>query len=443
MPLEMGESRGCIVLVMHTTSYNAEAFVSACENAGVEAVIASDRCHVLDGVWRWPTDSLVIDFYDPQGAAAVIAQRLRSDGRPVRAVLPVGGEAAALVAALAAENLGLRSNAPAAAEAAANKQRMRELCAAAASRGEPIRVPRFLSVAFDETPAAVSVLVAQAVGWPCVVKPLLLSGSRGVMRADDPGSLAGVLARLARLLSTPALLEMDDVASRRILIEEFVTGAEVALEGLLNEGALQTLALFDKPDALDGPFFEETLYVTPSRHPPAVQAEVERAVSAAARALGVSTGPVHAEVRLAPRGPVVIELAARSIGGLCSRALRFGTGLTLEDLLVRHALGDGVRGVGRESAAAGVMMIPIPHGGVLKEVRGVSSARALDGIEDVVITARPGETLVPLPEGASYLGFIFARGQAPSGVEATLRAAHGHLAFDIAPLLPVLHGGGL
>ena len=213
----------------------------------------------------------------------------------------------------------------------------------------------------------------------------------------------------------------------------------MAVEGLLSDGALQTLALFDKPDPLDGPFFEETIYVTPSRHPPAVQAEIEEAVSAGARALGLSTGPVHAEVRLAQEedGPVVIEVAARSIGGLCSRTLRFGTGLSLEDLLVRHALGDAVAGLPRENVAAGVMMIPIPRHGVLKEVRGVAAARAVEGIEDVVISIRPGETLVPLPEGSSYLGFIFARGRSPSVVEASLRAANRHLAFEIAPLLPV------
>lgn len=436
--VDTGAPRGSIVLVMHTTSYNLEAFVTACRNAGVKAIVASDRCHVLDGVWRWPADSLVIDFYDPVGAAAVIAGQLKLNGHaPVRAVLPVGGEVAALIATLAAERLGLPGNTPAGVASAANKLRAREICAAAAARGEKIRVPRFLSVAFDEVPADVAVKVEKSIGWPCVVKPLLLSGSRGVMRADDPAGLAVALARLHKLLSTPALLKMDDVASRQVLIEKFVKGPEVAVEGLLSDGALRTLALFDKPDPLDGPFFEETIYVTPSRHPAAVQAKVEEAVSAGARALGLRTGPIHAEVRLASEDPVVIEVAARSIGGLCSRTLRFGTGLSLEDLLVRHALGDAVGDLPRENSAAGVMMIPIPRHGVLKEVRGVAAARAGEGIEDVVISMRPGETLVPLPEGSSYLGFIFARGRSPSAVEASLRAANRSLAFEIAPLLPI------
>jgi hypothetical protein len=318
---------------------------------------------------------------------------------------------------------------------------------------------------FDADPSGVAAQVTREIGWPCVVKPLLLSGSRGVIRADDPAGLTIALARVHKLLSDPALLALADdlVASRQILIESFVSGPEVAVEGLLTDGVLRTLAIFDKPDPLDGPFFEETICVTPSRHAPAVQAQVEAGVARAARALGLRTGPIHAEVRLAPPGAgagvgvgvgvgagaerlpaaVVIEIAARSIGGLCSRTLRFGTGLSLEDLLVRHALQqagggqDGVRGLGREGAAAGVMMIPIPRAGVLGEVRGVPAARALPGIEDVAITIRPGETLVPLPEGASYLGFIFARGQSPSVVEAVLREAHGLLSFEIAPRLPL------
>ncbi len=437
---DVAVARSSIVLVMHTTSYNVEAFVSACQRAGVRAVIASDRCHVLDGAWQWPSDSVTIDFHDPAGAAAAIAERIASAGLPPpRAVIPIGGEAAALVATRTAERLDLRANAWAAAEAAANKLRMRELCAAAQARGEAVRVPRFRVFPFDADPARVAIDVAENVGWPCVVKPLLLSGSRGVIRADDPAGLAAALARVYAILSTPALLAMSDdgIACRQVLVESFIPGPEVALEGVLTDGTLRTLAFFDKPDPLDGPFFEETLYVTPSRHAAATQAQVEEAVRAVARAVGLVTGPIHAEVRLSPDGPVVIEIAARSIGGLCSRTLRFGAGFSLEDLLVRHALGRDVQSLVREDAATGVMMIPIQRAGILKEVGGVARARAVGGVEDLVITTRPGETLVPLPEGASYLGFIFARGDSPEQVEASLRAAHGQLTFEIVPRLPL------
>jgi hypothetical protein len=440
----MGRDR--IVLVVHTTGYGVEAFIEAGRGLGAEVVIASDRCPVLDRHWSWPVDSLVIDLYDPPAAAAVIAAAAEARPEaPVRAILPVGGEVPALVAALAARRLGLPGNHPQAVAAAGNKLLMRQRCAAAGSAAAAgVRVPRFLAVAFDADPDGVANQVAASIGWPCVVKPLLLSASRGVMRADDAHGLRVALERLRRMLGRPELLQMDPVAGRQVLIESFVPGPEVALEGLLHAGGLRTLALFDKPDPLDGPFFEETIYVTPSRLPPATQAAVAAAVAAAAGALGLVTGPVHAELRLGAGRPVVIDLAARPIGGLCSRTLRFDHGaardLSLEELLMRQALGGKIGEVGeiaREARASGVMMIPIPRGGVLIDVGGLDAARAVAGVEELVISARPGEKLVPLPEGASYLGFIFARAGHPAAVEASLREAHRRLSFQIAPTLPL------
>jgi biotin carboxylase len=307
---------------------------------------------------------------------------------------------------------------------------MRELLRAAG-------VPTPRGFACDrETPLEeVARRVEAEVGWPCVIKPLLLAASRGVMRVDDPHDLAHKLPRLSRLLATPEVAELDPTFARQVLVEAFVSGPEVALEGVLDHGQLRTLALFDKPDPLEGPFFEETIYVTPSRLPTAIQEAVRAVTAAAATAMGLVTGPVHAELRLAPAGPVVIEVAARSIGGLCSRMLRFGTGLSLEELLVRHALGEDVARLEREQAAAGVMMLPIPQAGVLKAVDGVDAALEVDGVEDVVISQELGRELVPLPEGASYLGFVFARGTHPAGVERALRRAHERLRFTIVPLL--------
>ena len=229
----------------------------------------------------------------------------------------------------------------------------------------------------------------------------MLSGSRGVMRADDPATLAAAVARLERLLADPAVRRPDPEAAGHYLVESFVAGPEFALEGILTRGALQVLALFDKPDPLDGPTFEETIYVTPSRLPAADQRRVADAVAAAARALGLETGPVHAELRWSPAdGPVLIEMAARPIGGLCARSLRFESGFSLEDVVVRHAL--GARDVpARVAGASGVMMIPTPARvpSALRAVDGVDAARAVAGIDDVVISVRVGETLVPLPEG--------------------------------------------
>ncbi|MGH6720232.1 MAG: ATP-grasp domain-containing protein, partial [Alphaproteobacteria bacterium] len=197
-------------------------------------------------------------------------------------------------------------------------------------------------------------------------------------------------------------------------------------------GTLETLALFDKPDPLDGPFFEETIYVTPSRLPDPVQARIRQVGQDACKALGLAEGPVHAELRLNERGPWVLEVAARSIGGLCSRTLRFGTGMTLEEVILRHALDWPIASLAREGRAAGVMMLPIPRAGRLRAVRGTEAAADVAGIEEVAITAHPEQELVPLPEGWQYLGFVFARAETPAAVEAALREAHARLAFDIA-----------
>jgi len=304
--------------VTHTTSYGAAGFVEACRRAGSAVVLASDRCHLLDRAWHWPTDSLVIDFSDPEEAAAVIAAADTPASR-IAAVLSIGGELPAKVAAAAARRLGLAANAPAAMAAAANKLLMRRRLAAASD--PTIRQPRFADFACGTDPAAVADRVAapDGVGFPCVVKPLMLSGSRGVMRADDRTSLAAAISRLERLLADPAVRRPDPEAASRFLVESFVAGPELALEGLLTRGSLQVLALFDKPDPLDGPTFEETIYVTPSRRPAADQRRIADMVAAAARALGLETGPVHAELRWSLRddSPVSIELAARPIGGLC------------------------------------------------------------------------------------------------------------------------------
>jgi biotin carboxylase len=430
-----------IALVTHTTSYGASGFVDACRRAGSSVVVASDRCHVLDRAWHWPTDSLVIDFGDPDEAAAVIAAADASES-PISAVLPVGGELPAKVAAAAARRLGLPANAPDAMACAANKLLMRRRLAAANDLGRAFAQPRFIAVpcGTDANEVADRVTAPGGLGFPCVIKPVMLSGSRGVLRADDRASLAAALARLERLLADPAVRRPDPDAAALILVESFVAGPELALEGILTRGALHVLALFDKPDPLDGPTFEETLYVTPSRRPAPDQRRVADAVAAAARALGLETGPVHAELRWsdADGGPVLIEIAARPIGGLCARSLRFESGFSLEDVVVRHALGAGPVPA-RIAGASGVMMIPVPARvpSALRAVDGVDAARAVPGVDDVVISVRIGETLVPLPEGASYTGFIFATGDDPISVEASLREAHARLRFTVAPLVPV------
>jgi biotin carboxylase len=416
-----------VLVLSSTTSYRTDDFLRAAQRLGVEAVLGTNRCHELAELWPREAfgGSVPIEFRHEAEAADVI---VREHARAPFDAIVATDDPTADIAARAAERLGLRGNGVGAATTARNKRLMRE---ALARQG--LRQPRF--AVFDENAPPASA------EFPVVIKPLLCSASRGVMRADDEASLAAAWRRLQALLQTPALRAVEDPDGHRILVESFVPGAEVALEGIVRDGLLTPLALFDKPDPLDGPFFEETIYVTPSRHAPALQRAVERETAQACAAIGLRHGPIHAELRLGPDGPVVLEVAARSIGGLCARTLRFGLGAaSLEELVIASAIGRelGADELMRRQGAAGVMMIPIPAGGVLGEVRGVEAARAVPLVEDVQVTAKAGEVLVPLPEGAAYLGFIFARGEAPAAVEAALRDAHARLTFDITPLLPKL-----
>jgi len=410
-----------LLLLIPTSSYRTEDFVDAARSLDVDLVIASDRPNVMAS--EFPDHLLTLPFSDP--AAAAREMQRYAARRPIDAVVPVD-DATTVVASAVGEALGLRVNPLAAAQATRDKRVMRDRLARA---GVPS--PSFTVVRVDEDGAAAAARVA----YPCVLKPRVLSASRGVIRADDPASFVAAFARIGAILREPDVAALGE-GTDTILVEGFVPGREVALEGLLEDGVLRTLALFDKPDPLDGPFFEETLYVTPSRLPAATQAVVADVAARAARALGLTDGAVHCELRLragtaGALEPVVLEIAARSIGGLCGRTLRFGTGLSLEELILRRALGRPVDSLEREQAAAAVMMIPIPRGGVLEEVRGLDAARAVPLIEDVTISLHKGQEVVPLPEGSRYLGFIFSRAAGPAEAEAALREAHRHLHFVI------------
>ena len=406
-----------LLLLLPTTTYRTHDFLEAGRTLGVEVVCASERPNTLEA--QLPDHFLTLDFADPDGAAGTVAAFSRS--HPIRAIVGVD-DLTAVTAAAIAERLGLTSSGVAAVTTARDKYQMRECLAAAG-----LLIPRYRRLALKEDPF----LAARGVGFPCVLKPLVLSASRGVIRANNVDQFIAAFRRIA------ALLQRDDVTvsgdgAEYLLAEAFIPGIEVALEGLLIGGRLHTLALFDKPDPLDGPFFEETIYVTPSRLPDEVRQRIGDVTAVACAALGLVEGPVHAELRVNAAGPWVLEVAPRSIGGLCSRTLRFGTGVTLEELILRHALGRPIESLDRERQAAGVMMIPIPRAGRLRRVDGEAEARAVPGIADVTITAHPDQALVPLPEGWQYLGFIFARGETPAVVEAALRDAHARLRFDIS-----------
>ena len=405
-----------LLLLLPTTTYRTHDFLEAARTLGVEIVCASDEPSTFES--HAPDNLLTLDFADPDAAAAKVAAL--ADRRPLAAVVGVD-DLTAVAAAAIAERLGLKANGRAAVAAARDKHQMRQCLAAA---GVPI--PRFRRIALKDDPF----LAARGVAFPCVLKPLALSASRGVIRANNVDQFIAAFRRIGALLAREDV-EVSGDAAQFLLAEQYIPGIEVALEGLLMGGTLHTLALFDKPDPLEGPFFEETIYVTPSRLPAETQAAIERVSAAACAALGLGEGPVHAELRVNNDGPWVLEVAARSIGGLCSRTLRFGTGMTLEEIILRHALGWEIASLARERRPAGVMMIPIPRAGRLAAVHGMAAAQNVAGIEEIAITAHVGQDVVPLPEGWQYLGFIFARADTPAAVEAALRDAHARLTFDI------------
>ncbi len=420
-----------LLLLMGAETYRAADFIAAARQLDVALVIGSDAPSGATALA--PGENLVLPFHNPEIAErAIVAAHRRCAFDAVVSV----DDTALVLAARVGEALGLPGNPSESTASAANKAVFRDILKAAGLLG-----PWFREAALSADPHA----LARTISYPCVLKPLFLSGSRGVIRADGPEAFVAAFRRIARILAEPDVARRGGELAGRLLVEGFIPGAEVALEGMLVAGEFRLLAWFDKPEPLDGPYFEETLYVTPSRHPTAVQAAALASVAAAARALGLRTGPVHAELRLSPAAgwiasggtasggiaPVLVELAARSIGGHCSRSLVFGAGLSLEELILRQALGLAPGPLEREARASGVMMLPIPRAGNLRAVHGADAARAVAGIEALEIGIPLGQPVVPLPEGHRYLGFLFAKGATPDQVEAALRRGQACLSFEI------------
>ena len=397
-----------VLLVAATTGYQVREFAEAARALDVELVLATDRCHILENPWG--DDASPVRFEDPEPGIDGLAKRGPFDG-----VLAVGDQPAC-VAAQAAEHLGnLRFHPTEAARAAANKLLAREHFQAAG-----MRVPGFRRMPVAEAAAA-------SVRFPCVLKPLDSSASRGVIRANNREEFIKAADRIARMQDGD------------LLIEDYIPGREFALEGVVTGGSLQTLAIFDKPDPLEGPYFEETIYLTPSRESERVQREIRENAQSGVTALGMTDGPVHAEMRVNDQGVWILEAAARPIGGLCARVLRFAAPFcTLEQLLLRHALGEDVSKAVLAPGSHGVMMIPIPGAGVYRGVEGLEDARGVPGVDDIVITAKEGQELLPLPEGSTYLGFLFFRDGSADLVLDGLRQVHERLRFLFSAVLPVV-----
>jgi biotin carboxylase len=410
-----------VLLLATTTGYQIRSFGEAARRLGVQLVFASDRCDQLEDPWS--DHAVPVRFWDEAHSLQAILSACRTT--PIHGVMAVGDQPT-ILGARVAEALGLPGNPPEAVRASRNK-----LASRRAFKNAGLLTPAFFDVSISEDPTR----LAARCTYPAVIKPLALAGSRGVMRVDQASDFVWAFERLADLLQSPDILNERDEAHGRALVESYIPGNEFALEGVMTDGVFRAFVVFDKPDPLVGPFFEETIYVTPSRGSHVVRQAIVDQVAAAARALGLRHGPIHAECRVNTKGIYVLEVAARPIGGLCARAVRFEGPRELrvpfEDVLLRHSLGEDIQQWTTSREASGVMMIPIPRRGVYRGVRGVKEASALSGIDDIVITAKSDELLLPLPEGRSYLGFIFASGDDPGRVEQSLRNAHATLTFDI------------
>jgi predicted ATP-grasp superfamily ATP-dependent carboligase len=435
-----------LLLFAAKLGYQTRSLDEAARRLGVEVVFVTDRCHQLDDPWG--DRAIPVHFEAPEPAAFAVLEAVRgwsANGGPagsnsaasVDGILAFG-DRPAVVAAYVARGLGIAHNHPAAVEACRSKLRMREVFRDAGLRG-----PWFRTVAVSPAPEP-SLL---GISYPCMLKPMSLSASQGVVRANSREEFVAAAERIRRLLASPEILARREADSDRMIVEEYIPGREVAVEGLLTDGELRVLAIFDKPDPLEGPYFEETIYTTPSRFSAREQGDIERSARDAVRALGLTQGPVHAEFRINEAGVWPLEVAPRPIGGLCAKALRFavpvpgGAGETigLEELLLRQALEFPGADWARQTEASGVMMIPVPKSGMFEHVDGVEAARSVAEITEIEITARLHDYIAAWPEGSSYLGFIFARGAQAEDVERALREAHAKLRFTISARLAVEH----
>ena len=434
-----------LLLFTNKLGYQTRSFEAAAQKHATEIIYVTDRCHQLEDPWG--DRAIAVHFESAQSAAASVVSAL--NGKSVDGILALG-DSPFVAAAYTARELGISYNHPASVEACRSKLRMREVF-----QKSGLKTPWFRVTNLDPLPEPALL----GISYPCVLKPLSLSASRGVIRANNRDELVSAAQRIRKLLESPEVRATREAHLDQILVEGYIPGREVALEGWLTDGVLKVLAIFDKPDPLEGPYFEETIYVTPSSLRESQQLAIQKCAQDSARAIGLTRGPVHAEFRIHGKGEAgaevwPLEIAARPIGGLCARALRFieyenqsienknahePASIGLEELLLLHSLDSPVSAWMRERMASGVMMIPVPGSGILESVQGEEAARASSRITELLITARLHDYIEAWPEGASYLGFLFAAAETPGEVERALREAHAKLHFTMTTRLPVQH----
>lgn len=417
-PASVIETKRVLIIAPHS-SYRTAAYIQAAQHLNIDVLIASEGKHSIVSDFA---KGLHIQFADQDAAFQTIVEA--AEAKPFAGVMGTDDSSLELASCVAG-HFGLSHNPPSAVRLAGRKDLARECLLQA-----QVAVPAFKRILLNHE---IEHQLAD-IDFPVVVKPVALSGSRGVIRANNTEGLRQALQRVKKLLAAETQLESE--LREQVLVEQYIPGQEVAVEGMLYQGQLQILTVFDKPDLLEGPFFEETYYITPSRHSKPILQQLQEMVQQACEAYGLVEGPVHAECRINERGVWILEVAARTIGGLCARLLTYGTGHSLEELVLAQAMGQPLT-LNAERPASGVLMIPIPEAGVFKRVEGLLEAQRVEGIVDIDIQIREGYELVPLPEGASYLGFIFAQADTPDEVEAALRKAHALLKIIVSPLFQI------
>ncbi len=411
-----------VLIIAPHGSYRTFSFVQAAQQHTINTLIVSEGKHSIVSAYA---QGIHIDFSDEQRAYEDIITAIA--GKKIVSVVATDDLTTEL-AARVAQYLHLPHNDPAAVNLTRRKDRARDCL-----QQHGVNKPKHRRIDLNHDVAGQLL----ALEYPVVIKPVALSASRGVIRADDELTLLQAIERVRALLNS--LVDLSDDEKRYLLIEKYIAGSEVAVEGMLRDGRLTILTIFDKPDPLEGPYFEETYYITPTTLSPALQQQVHTELQAACQAYGLREGPIHAECRMNESGVFVLEVAARTIGGMCGRLLTFGTGYSLEEIVLFHALGKPLD-ITATQGAAGVLMIPIPKAGMLKRIEGLLDAQRVPLIEDISIQIREGHELIPLPEGGSYLGFIFAKGPDVQQVEQALREAHAKLHFVITPIWKLTEG---
>lgn len=409
-----------VLLLLPKESYRSDEFLQAADVLGIDVIVAGNRCHRLAG--HWQLDKLFsLPFDDPESAAQLVQHELA--GRAPQAVIGIddrGVEAAAAIA----EALHIKGNTHLAVETLHDKYCFRKL---QQELGLPF--PAFSPIQISGN----QINHKLQFKFPAVVKPTRLSGSRGVIRVDAVEELDKTVDRVNSIIRHSKM----DTAGINLLLERYLEGSEHALEVIMDKGVIKVLAIFDKPDPLVGPYFEETIYITPSCLSPETRMEFQRQVEFVCQQAGIMNGPVHAEARVHCDTVTLLEVAPRSIGGSCGKVLRHALGMSLEELILRHALGDVMPEIDHSGPAAGVMMLPVPVAGIYNGIDGIEEVLAVPGIETVEVSARPGDRVSPLPEESTYLGFVFASGASPELVVSALQTAKGKLRIDTKPMLDV------